>query len=132
MVTQGTSVQPTDVVVTVQVGKMESQLQRTPEVCQVCTSVCIDNICIITYVYQYVLIMCLSVFELNLRYLSRTHQGVHKFHAYCVCTIRVDFGVLHTRTCVKAIVTITNTNVCMYISISGIWQLIMARQRLSY
>ena len=34
MVTQGTSVQPTDIVVTVQVGQMDSQ--RTPEVCQVC------------------------------------------------------------------------------------------------
>ena len=33
VVTQGTSVQPTDVVVTVQVGQMDSQ--RTPEVYQV-------------------------------------------------------------------------------------------------
>ena len=39
MVTQGTSVQPTDVVVTVQVGKMDSR--RLPEVSQVCVSQCV-------------------------------------------------------------------------------------------
>ena len=39
VVTQGTSVQPTDVVVTVQVGQMDSQ--RTPEVYQVSMQVSI-------------------------------------------------------------------------------------------
>ena len=39
VVTQGTSVQPTDVVVTVQVGQMDSQ--RTPKVYQVSMQVSI-------------------------------------------------------------------------------------------
>ena len=66
MVTQGTSVQPADVVLTVQVGKMDSQ--RTPEVCQVCVSVCIDNIPLRVSVCISIcacLFVCLSVFVLK-------------------------------------------------------------------
>jgi len=90
VVTQGTSVQPTDIVVTVQVGQMDSQ--QTPEVCvcvcvsvclcvclSVCLSVCVCVcVCVFACVYVYVFV-CFVVCVYQTSQLSQSHRETHGF-----------------------------------------------------